>query len=94
MNKLQSFKSVLASIPAVHEIQNLPKVQKLIAQHGHSLVTSAIRSVQSDFRDFLTGSDENNLGKISNDKFIKQLKNKVSILTENTLKPIFNLNLV
>lgn len=91
MNKLQSFKSVLASIPAVHEIQNLPKVQKLISQHGHSLVTSAIRSVQSDFRDLLTASGENNLGKINNDKFIKQLKNKVLILTENTLKPIFNL---
>ena len=54
MNKLQSFKSVLASIPPVHEIQNLPEVQKLISNHGHSLVTNAIRSVQSDFRYLIT----------------------------------------
>ena len=92
MNKLQSFKSVLTSIPAVHEIQNLPEIQKLISDHGHSLVTNAIRSVQFEFRNLITSSGDSNFEKINKNVFIKQLKHKISILTEETLRPVLNLS--
>ena len=85
MNKLQSFKSALTSIPAVHEIQNLPEIQKLISDYGHSLVTNAIRSVQFEFRNLITSSGDSNLEKINKNVFLKQLKHKISILSTESL---------
>ena len=56
MNKLQPIKPLLSSIPAVHEIQKISEVQNLINIHGHNLVTQAIRTTQTEFRELLLSS--------------------------------------
>lgn len=91
MNKLQPIKSLLSSIPAVHEIQKISEVQNLINIHGHNLVTQAIRTTQSDFRKLLLSSESLKSKKIKKLEFVNQLKKNLSLLTNDSLQRIFNL---
>ena len=91
MNKLQPIKPLLSSIPAVHEIQKISEVQNLINIHGHSLVTQAIRTTQTEFRELLLSSGTSKNKKIKNLEFLNQLKKNLSLITNNSLQRVFNL---
>ena len=91
MNKLQPIKSLLSSIPAVHEIQKISEVQNLINIHGHNLVTQAIRTTQNDFRKLFLSSESLKNIKIKKLEFVNQLKKNLSLLTNDSLQRIFNL---
>ena len=91
MNKLQPIKPLLSSIPAVHEIQKISEVQNLINIHGHSLVTQAIRTTQTEFRELLLSSGTSKNIKIKNLEFVNQLKKNLSLITNDSLQRVFNL---
>ena len=91
MNKLQPIKPLLSSIPAVHEIQKISEVQNLINIHGHSLVTQAIRTTQTEFRKLLLSSGTSKNIKIKNLEFVNQLKKNLSLITNDSLQKVFNL---
>ena len=91
MNKLQPIKPLLSSIPAVHEIQKISEVQNLINIHGHSLVTQAIRTTQTEFRELLLSSGTSKNIKIKNLEFLNQLKKNLSLITNDSLQRVFNL---
>ena len=91
MNKLQPIKPLLSSIPAVHEIQKISEVQNLINIHGHSLVTQAIRTTQTEFRELLLSSGTSKNKKIKNLEFLNQLKKNLSLITNDSLQGVFNL---
>ena len=91
MNKLQPIKPLLSSIPAVHEIQKISEVQNLINIHGHNLVTQAIRTTQTEFRKLLLSSGTSKNIKIKNLEFVNQLKKNLSLITNDSLKRVFNL---
>ena len=91
MNKLQPIKPLLSSIPAVHEIQKISEVKNLINIHGHSLVTQAIRTTQTEFRKLLLSSGTSKNIKIKNLEFVNQLKKNLSLITSDSLKRVFNL---
>jgi L-seryl-tRNA(Ser) seleniumtransferase len=88
MNNL-SYKSLLSSLPAVHKIQKLPEVQNMISRLGNSLVLSKIREVQKELRETLIS--ENKFYKIDIDIFLSKLRNKVSEVDNDLLRPVFNL---
>ena len=91
MNKLQPIKPLLSSIPAVHEIQKISEVQNLINIHGHSLVSQAIRTTQTEFRELLLSSGTSKNKKIKNLEFLNQLKKNLSLITNDSLQRVFNL---
>ena len=91
MNKLCPIKSSLSSVPAVHQIQKIPEVQNLINMHGHLTVKSAIRDTQSYFRKLLTKTKKNRVQKIDDYDFLHQLKIHLSLLNQESLRPLFNL---
>ena len=91
MNKLQPIKPLLSSIPAVHEIQKISEVKNLINIHGHSLVKQAIRTTQTEFRELLLSSGTSKNIKIKNLEFVNQLKKNLSLITNDSLKRVFNL---
>ena len=91
MNKLQPIKPLLSSIPAVHEIQKISEVQNMIKIHGHSLVTQAIRTTQTEFRELLLSSGTSKNIKIKNLEFVNQLKKNLSLITNDSLQRVFNL---
>ena len=91
MNKLQPIKPLLSSIPAVHEIQKISEVQNLINIHGHSLVTQAIRTTQTEFRELLLSSGTSKNKKIKNLEFLNQLKKNLLLITNDSLQRVFNL---
>ena len=88
MNNL-SYKSLLSSLPAVHKIQKLPEVQNMISRLGNSLVLSKIREVQKELRETLIS--ENEFYKIDIDIFLSKLRNKISEIDNDLLRPVFNL---
>ena len=88
MNNL-SYKSLLSSLPAVHKIQKLPEVQNMISRLGNSLVLSKIRKVQKELRETLIS--ENEFYKIDIDIFLSKLRNKISEIDNDLLRPVFNL---
>ena len=88
MNNL-SYKSLLSSLPAVHKIQKLPEVQNMISRLGNSLVLSKIREVQKELRETLIS--ENQFYKIDIDIFLSKLRNKISEIDNDLLRPVFNL---
>ena len=91
MNKLRPIKSSLSSVPAVHQIQKIPEVQNLINMHGYLTVKSAIRDTQSYFRKLLTKTKKIRVQKIDDYDFLHQLKIHLSLLNQESLRPLFNL---
>ena len=89
MNNL-SYKSLLSSLPAVHKIQKLPEVQNMISRLGNSLVLSKIREVQKELRETLIS--ENEFYKIDIDIFLSKLRNKISEIDNDLLRPVIHTN--
>ncbi len=91
MKKFTSNNSFLSKIPAVHKVLEYPDIKNLVLLYGQPIVVNAIREIQSEYRDLYKKEGEKSNYKFLNEKFIKLVKEKIDIDTENSLIPVFNL---
>ncbi len=92
MNKLQTIQSILATVPSVHVILELPGVRKLISEHGHDIVSDAVRKVQDELRSSIISTRNNKSVKFKEEIFIDRIKERISRFTAKSLQPVLNLS--
>ena len=84
-------KSIHASVPSVHRILNLPVIEELIDEHGRAVLLNAIRQAQDEIRFELSKHGREALGVVSDKAIIERIKNILTSLVFNSLRPVFNL---
>ena len=83
-------KSAAAAIPSLDRLLNQPALGSLLAQHGRTQVTSALRAHLDDLRrEALSGSL--NPVELSEDQVAAALKAKLGATTQPQLRAVFNL---
>ena len=83
-------KSAAAAIPSVDRLLNQPALEDLLAHHGRTQVTSALRAHLDDLRRAaLSGSL--NPASLGDDNVAAALEQKLGAVTKPYLRPVFNL---
>ena len=83
-------KSAAAAIPSVDRLLNQPALEDLLAHHGRTQVTSALRAHLDDLRRAaLSGSL--NPAALGDDHVAAALEQKLGAVTKPYLRPVFNL---
>ena len=83
-------KSAAAAIPSVDRLLNQPALEDLLAHHGRTQVTSALRAHLDDLRRAaLSGSL--NPASLGDDHVAAALEQKLGAVTKPYLRPVFNL---
>jgi L-seryl-tRNA(Ser) seleniumtransferase len=83
-------KSAAAAIPSLDRLLNQPALEELLAHHGRTQVTSALRAHLDDLRRAaLSGSL--NPASLGDDRVAAALEQKLGAVTKPHLRPVFNL---